>query len=415
MKNLKEANYLFEIGKAYSLSGNFLESSRVLEKASTLYFNQSKYEDYVDNLHILFKIYKELQRGDKIQQIKEELTALSWEQNKNLAPFIHYIVGQFYLYEKQLDKAQEEFNHSLSKAESSLSQSSDSTEKISHQLESMYALFGLATVDTEQNKTLESMEKIQQIREHLKSYEDNNKLKDGRFSEDSSMVRDFLRKNSISREQLSADVEFLYLDNLFFKHSYIEAEEHLWNCYENVQNSKNLYIIVQFFYYLGKTYIHLQNHKQAHTFLNLAKKSVDERNFKQMSQLIELQLQQLKNIQSSDYDLIVNLGNHSIVERNKGKISFKSQYILMDLFKIFLNHPGAVYSKEKIAEELWREKYDPHVHNNKIYVTIKRLRELMEPNCQSPTYIFRNKEGYYFNKDVKVLLEDKERSADLLY
>ena len=412
MEHNKKANYLFELGEAYNSSGSLLEASKALEQASTLYFNQKKYAEYIDTLLCLFDIYKELKKDNKIQQMKEELTALSWERNKHLTPLIHYTIGQCYLHEEQMDKAQDEFTLSLNKAENLCIQSEKAPQKITHQLETIYATFGLSLLDSKANKLLESDRKIESIRHQIQKIKEYSSKRADHHLEENNSTDDFLKKNSHSIEKLSIAVEFLYVDNLFLKQSYKESKTHLWEHYESVQKSKNLQTIIHFFYYLGKNYIYLRDYKQAYTFLNLAKKSIDKNNFKRLHCLITSHLEQLKSIQGSDYDLIVNLENNSIVERHKGKIPFKSQYILMELFKIFLDHPGTVYSKEKIAEELWREKYDPHVHNNKIYVTIKRLRELMEPNCQSPTYIFRNKDGYYFNKNAKILLEDKDQSSD---
>jgi DNA-binding response OmpR family regulator len=67
--------------------------------------------------------------------------------------------------------------------------------------------------------------------------------------------------------------------------------------------------------------------------------------------------------------------------------------------------PGQVYSKEFLVKQVWKQEYDPAVHDNKIYVTIKRLRKLIEPEYEKPRYIFRAKNGYYLNKNTKVLLE----------
>jgi DNA-binding response OmpR family regulator len=67
--------------------------------------------------------------------------------------------------------------------------------------------------------------------------------------------------------------------------------------------------------------------------------------------------------------------------------------------------PGEVYSKEAIVEKIWKQSYDPSVHDNKLYVTIKRLRKMIEPDFDKPKYIFRAKNGYYLNKNARVLLQ----------
>ena len=77
----------------------------------------------------------------------------------------------------------------------------------------------------------------------------------------------------------------------------------------------------------------------------------------------------------------------------------------MDMLKLFLKHPGEVYSKEALVKAVWKQEYDPRVHDNKIYVTIKRLRQLIEPDFDKPKYIFRAKNGYYLNKNTRVLFE----------
>ena len=89
-----------------------------------------------------------------------------------------------------------------------------------------------------------------------------------------------------------------------------------------------------------------------------------------------------------------------------GKIDFKNQFILLDLLKLFISNQGQIFSKEYLVEHVWKQNYDPEVHDNKIYVTIKRLRKMIEPDYDKPKYIFRAKNGYYLSKSAKVGLND---------
>ena len=108
---------------------------------------------------------------------------------------------------------------------------------------------------------------------------------------------------------------------------------------------------------------------------------------------------------NQNYDLIFDLENHSITEKKLGKVDFKNQFILLDLLKLFVQNQGQVYSKEFLVEQVWKQSYDPSVHDNKIYVTIKRLRKLIEPDYEKPKYIFRAKNGYYMNKVARIYIE----------
>ncbi|WP_232468961.1 winged helix-turn-helix domain-containing protein [Bdellovibrio bacteriovorus] len=82
-----------------------------------------------------------------------------------------------------------------------------------------------------------------------------------------------------------------------------------------------------------------------------------------------------------------------------------SSYYWIDLLRLFVQNQGQIYSKEFLVENVWKQPYDPAIHDNKIYVTIKRLRKLIEPDYEKPKYIFRAKNGYYMNKAARVHFE----------
>jgi DNA-binding response OmpR family regulator len=124
--------------------------------------------------------------------------------------------------------------------------------------------------------------------------------------------------------------------------------------------------------------------------------------------LIQTELSQHSEDSKNAFDLVFQLEEHTVVEKKLGKVDFKNQFILLDLLRLFCQNQGQVYSKEFLVEQVWKQSYDPSVHDNKIYVTIKRLRKLIEPDFDKPKYIFRAKNGYFMNKSAKILLEKNE-------
>ena len=153
-------------------------------------------------------------------------------------------------------------------------------------------------------------------------------------------------------------------------------------------------------------HVQQDNKKQAQVFFNLAKKNVSEERkllIRYMDQLE--QEEKFNDVQNESYDLIFDSNDHIVVEKQKGCIEMKNQFILMDLLKLFLSTPGLSYSKEKIIKIIWKQDYISEVHDNKIYVTIKRLREIIELNSCKPRYILRNSAGYYFSKQAKILVK----------
>ena len=99
--------------------------------------------------------------------------------------------------------------------------------------------------------------------------------------------------------------------------------------------------------------------------------------------------EKLDEVDKTDkYDIIFDVKDHLIVEKQKGCIELKNQFILLDLLKLFLLNPGVSYSKESIIQKVWKQEYLPEVHDNKIYVTIKRLREMIETDfLQTQLYL----------------------------
>ena len=69
---------------------------------------------------------------------------------------------------------------------------------------------------------------------------------------------------------------------------------------------------------------------------------------------------------------------------------------------LFIKNPGCRFAKEDLALKIWAQEYNPEQHANLVYVSIKRLRTLIEPDFDSPRYILRDRKGYYFNPQASV-------------
>ena len=150
-------------------------------------------------------------------------------------------------------------------------------------------------------------------------------------------------------------------------------------------------------------YYELGDKDSAKMYFTLAKKMTQPIQYNVLEDINE-KLAELGGDSDNDYDLVFDSGNNTLTERKKGRVDFKSQFILMDLMKLFVKNPGEVFSKEALVNNVWKQDYNPAVHDNKIYVTIKRLRKMVEPDYDKPKYIFRSKQGYYLNKTIKVMM-----------
>ena len=407
-----QTDYLFELGKARSLSGNFLGATRLLEEVSNSYVQQKKYSKYMECLNLLLRIYKELQNVQKITILKEELMELVWEKNIEVTSRVHYTFGLCALYMGDLVSAREEFEKAINQGcllEDKSIRENNEVQALKARIELCFARSGMTSFYVRENNIEKAQQELACVIQHLHSFKVLEKElgegKRGNVSE-GLLVKEVLKETAPIREKIELNAQLLKVTILRLQQRYCEVENLLWEWYERVQKSKDLYSIITFFYYLGQNYLDMQDYSQAGIFLNLAKKSIDYDNFRHLYVHVQNCLNKLNSIVSSDYDLIVNLSTNSILERHKGKIDFKNQFILLGLLKTFLSQPGVSHSKESLVEKVWKQKYDPRVHDNKLYVTIKRLREMMEPDTHHIRYIFCGKDGYYLNSKVRVLFKE---------
>src|SRR4029079_5559805 len=160
---------------------------------------------------------------------------------------------------------------------------------------------------------------------------------------------------------------------------YDEALEIFWKTFEALRNQKNMYTYVSVLVALGYTYAEAGGVDLARTYMRLAQQMADPNNFVFLMRKIDELMKRISGKNEANFDLVFSSTSNSVVERKKGKIDFKNQFILLDMLKLFLRNPGEVYSKESLVKAVWKQEYDPSVHDNKIYVTIKRLRQLIEP------------------------------------
>ena len=69
-----------------------------------------------------------------------------------------------------------------------------------------------------------------------------------------------------------------------------------------------------------------------------------------------------------------------------------------DLIDLLVNNPGKVYSREQLLDIVWGYDYPGDIRT--VDVHIRRLREKLEPDPATPTYILTKwGVGYYFKED----------------
>ena len=314
------------------------------------------------------RIYAEMEDGQSIDELKDQLQTLVMKEQLKLDSRTYYTLGLCAFYRGQKELSLEYVEKSLS-----LALTSDEKEDI------CYAIHGLAIVYTSMDRIEEALKEIYNLQVFFQV---------------------------ISLPELEITSKILNAHILRKMGQFDQAADILWTCYEKLKQRKNFLLHLELLYAMGITYHDAGQLDLARLYLGLARKSIDPVSLKNMDNHIKKRLRELGDSDESQYDLIFNKTTKSLSEKKRGRVDFKNQFILLDLLKLFLRKPGEVHSKEEIVEKVWKQDYDPRVHDNKLYVTIKRLRKLIEPEYEKPRYIFRAKNGYYLNKSARVLMRD---------
>ena len=130
---------------------------------------------------------------------------------------------------------------------------------------------------------------------------------------------------------------------------------------------------------------------------SLAQNSLDDDYFKRLQQLI---MMEVDDVNDSSVDLYLDRHNRVIHEKNLGVIDFKHRFVLLEILFLLAQNPGTYYNKEDLAKMIWKDEYNPLIHDKLIYTSISRLRKLIEPKGIKRQYILRGKDGYTFNPRI---------------
>jgi len=362
-----EAQSRFELGKLKGELGDFRTSIVHLESAAQGYAALGNHKLFIKCLTLCLRMYAEMEDHKSLNSIKDRLCDYVAKQKIDLNASTYYTLALVASYRGEFPLALEHLERALA-----LALAQDSKEDM------CYAIHGLAAVYWSLGRTEDSLKEIYNLRV-------------------------FFQVMKLPELEISAQILNGYI--LVSLKRYDEALELFWKAFEALKDQRNLYSYVSLLFAMAYAYVEAGDVDMAKTYIRLSQQMADAQNFKFMLRKIAELYRRVAGKNESAYDLIFHSVSNSVVERKKGKIDFKNQFILLDMLKLFLRNPGEVHSKESLTKAIWKQEYDPSVHDNKIYVTIKRLRQLIEPDFDKPKYIYRAKNGYYLNRDAKISIE----------
>lgn len=418
----------FQLGYTLFQSGSFSRSLPYIKKALQEKLNEKDYDSYLRCHNILLQILVELDETDELHQAQKDFEEICQQYSlssnvKTLVCLAYYHlntgvtqkVGE--MHEGSRQKAFEFLQKALNLAlDNHTAHCQDSLKDIQSKLDVMdclylFVIYHNATRDYE--KSIKDLKNLNILLDYFFNLQEELQLDKSRT--------DDLEKQKIYHQVLSFVQEnYSYVQRMKLGTRYVEAfieldykkdfqasEKILWECYEMANKTNNVYFVPYILGYMAYSYYKRKDIEQAEVFLSLAEKNQnpDRKSFSRFLENFKQETGLGGQGMTAHYDIIFNEEEHSIVEKQKGCVHFKNQFILLDILKLFISNQGSPYSKKNLAEQVWKQDYSPTTHDNKIYVTIKRLRELLEPDINNPQYICRNSKGYYLADKARVLVK----------
>lgn len=362
-------NILLDLGRLHGERGDFHQAEPMLNEAAQVFFSMRDFDNYLECQNLLLRIYAEREQFEKIQALKEKLQDFVLKEGFELTSKTYYTLGLAALYRNQADLALDYGQKALA-----LALQTDNKKDI------CYAIFHIANTY--------SLEQIGRLQDALKEIYNLQVF---------FQVLD-LPDLKASTYMLNARIHCLLK-------RYDEAIEVAWKAYDLLKVTKNPQMQLSLLGLLGWIYLESGDKEMARMYVSLLNRGLDPQNYVRTAKMARALAEKLGSDGQNQFDLVFDEAKNAVLEKKLGKIDFKNQFILLDLLKLFVQNPGTVFSKEYLVENVWRQPYDPSIHDNKIYVTIKRLRKMIEPDFEKPKYIFRAKNGYFMNKSARVMLE----------
>jgi tetratricopeptide (TPR) repeat protein len=352
------------------MRGAYTDSSRHFEEASELYFAMGRLAPHLECLTYLLRIYAEQEKHEQIDRLETHVLQLLKDQPDDLPESLHsracYVLGVCASFrdETPYDRARSYFRESINWAVEA-----DDKRALA------FALYGMTYISFDSPEVETYCQQLDVI-----------------FS-------------VVEVPELQASI--LILRGLIARRdkNYEQALEYLWTAYRSLRKKPNMTLYIHAIQALGSVYLHRGELGIAEHYIDLAENAIIESELPRLAHIVRSTREKIHAAQPrASYDFRIDIDRWLVFDRWDVKHEIHDQFILRDLILLFFKNPGRVFTKEEITQHVWAEIYHPTQHDNKIYVTIRRLRRLLTNSGkgEQPQVILRAKDGYQLNPELRI-------------
>lgn len=104
-----------------------------------------------------------------------------------------------------------------------------------------------------------------------------------------------------------------------------------------------------------------------------------------------------------DFDIFLDGINGTVREKNRGTIDIYRKRSLSDLLFFFARNSGKFFSPGELFPQVWKAKYVHMTDCPTVKMSVSRIRKLIEPHPEEPTYLklspvrYKEERKYYFD------------------
>jgi DNA-binding winged helix-turn-helix (wHTH) protein len=376
---------LFELGQLYMEKCDFPNAVDCFEKVKTEALQFHLYDNYFKAIACLLRIHAERLDFSKYDSLIREMVQVgsSLSAYKRYEPKIHYKQGIAASYRRLFEEARVHFSQAKALVETMLRDDTvapkDREDMVRDHLSCRYAL---AMLEKDEKNPALGLKLADDLLKEI------DELKHGAHALEHVQLADIEASLVILQGHCYRDLgdPLKALDRYWTAHSILKSHRN-WSHY--------YYVLLG----LGRAYQALGNQERAQIFFDLINDAIGNLELNALKKAVErVSLRQPE----SRNRLLVDRERKVIIEPKIGEVHFERRFVLLEIFYLLAASPGKVFSKEDLVDKIWRESYNPMIHDSKVYTSISRLRKLIEPDFKRPVYILNERDGYAFNPAVQL-------------
>ena len=376
---------LFELGQLYVEKCDFPNALDCFEKVKTEALQFHLYDNYFRSIALMVRVHSERLDFDKCDSLVREVIQVGsgLKGFPRYEPKILYNQGVAAVLRSDIRDAREKFTQARASIEALLRDDSlakrDREEMIRDLLLCRYCL-----------AMLEKDEK---------NYAEAIRLADGLVKEIYDLTHG---ENAFEFQQLhDLEASLLILQGTALRSlgDSVQALDKYWAAHGILKSHRNwgtyYYVLVG----LGQAYQALVNSERAQIFFDLVLDAIDDLELNRLKRVLD---RVSRSTPDTGNRLMIDRERKVIIEPKIGEVHFERRFVLLEIFYLLASQPGKVFSKEDLVDKIWRESYNPMIHDSKVYTSISRLRKLIEPDFKRPIYILNERDGYAFNSAIQL-------------